>query len=61
MKVNFLRRLNTRLVCAGFHVADHTPWFARKRLFNWLAGAELFYDFTQADQIPQDFNLCIKW
>lgn len=48
------------MVVSAFWFADRLPWFARKRVLNWLIGEETFVDFMQSD-VRGPFEVCIKW
>lgn len=43
---------------------DRLPWFARKRLLNWIFPDSNFHDFHQSDRIAHGGSLngaSIKW
>jgi hypothetical protein len=53
------------LIGLPFRICDRLPWFARKRLLNWLLGEQCFTDFTQTDRLLKSDELIkdpiIKW
>lgn len=62
------RRLRWKLNCAYWTFTvwsiDRLPWFARKRLFNWIFEID-FHDFQQTDRVISGSILkhpiCVKW
>lgn len=46
----------------GIFIADHLPWFARKRLVNRIAKREVLSDFMNAEKLEPPFSfLCMRW
>jgi hypothetical protein len=62
IKPRWYRILYGHLFGWALWTTDRLPWFARKRIFNWMLGKEYFTDFHQADQVLSGAGLaCIKW
>jgi hypothetical protein len=56
------QHLKNHALQLAFIVANHLPWFARKRALNLLVGREHFTDFIHADQILDGrFGLMHGW
>lgn len=62
MKSPLRQRLISQLMMVGFFLADHSPWFIRKRVVNAIARNEIYSDFHLTDQLlAGHFGLLAGW